>query len=785
MKGSFFQSLRFRMPLLVLLGVVPLILVAIWYASSRAAGIIRTEAKENMALKAKALAESVSRWEEMQVLALHNLSRQPGIVSMNAQQQKPVLREIVETYEHLYLASTTNLDGWNVARSDDKKPKYYGDRPWFLGAKAGNEITSQTLISRTTNQPGLCLSAPIRREKLETLGVAVLCTDLKVLAKQVGAIRFGQTGYAFVVDNLGQVLAHPDPKFVSGERLTKLTEISSYAWLKTILSGSSGHSSFADSQGVKWLSYGTSLENGWGIFILQQEAEVLENERKFRQLAITIASVAVLGAGVLTWLLANRLIQPISYLTAAAATVSNGQLDQRVKIQRQDELGILAKSFNQMAAQLEGSFKDLESRVEERTAQLKEAKETAEAAKETAEAAKETAEAANRAKGQFLAQMSHELRTPLSSILEYAKILRRDRNLHSRQIEGLKIVEQSGIRLLTLIDDILDLSKTEASKMELYPSECHLPTFLEEIVGIINLRATEKAILFKYETQDNLATGIEADCKRLRQVLINLLGNAVKFTDRGEVTLRVSVIDRIEASPINPLPQQIIRFEVSDTGIGISPQQLEKIFQPFEQVGDYENYTSGTGLGLTISQQLVELMGGELKVKSELGKGSTFWFDLSFPVVEVLAEAKQDKQDLASQVMGYKGKRRKLLVVDNTQEHRLVLLNLLESWGFEVVSAENGKQGLEITSEIRPDLILTDLFMSLISGFAMVRELRQRAEFKELPIIAMSASTFEALEKQSQRVGCNAFLRKPIDEEKLLALLGQYLHLEWILGLRH
>ncbi len=602
----------------------------------------------------------------------------------------------------------------------------------------------------------------------------------------------GNFSYAFVVDNMGQVLAHPDPTLLSGKRLTKLADISNYEQFQNMLSGSSGHFSFADDQGVKWLSYGTRLENGWGIFILQKEAEVLENERKFRQLAITIASVAVLGAGVLTWLLANRLIQPISYLTAAAATVSNGQLDQRVKIQRQDELGILAKSFNQMAAQLEGSFKDLESRVEERTAQLKEAKETAEAAKETAEAAKETAEAAketaeaaNRAKGQFLAQMSHELRTPLSSILEYAKILQRDRNLHSRQIEGLKIVEQSGIRLLTLIDDILDLSKTEASKMELYPSECHLPTFLEEIVGIINLRATEKAILFKYETQDNLATGIEADCKRLRQVLINLLGNAVKFTDRGEVTLRVSVIDEIEASLTKPLAQQTIRFEVIDTGIGISPQQLEKIFQPFEQVGDYENYTSGTGLGLTISQQLVELMGGELKVKSELGKGSTFWFDLSFPVVEVLAEAKQDKQDLASQVMGYKGKRRKLLVVDNTQEHRLVLLNLLESWGFEVVSAENGKQGLEITSEIRPDLILTDLFMSLISGFAMVRELRQRAEFKELPIIAMSASTFEALEKQSQRVGCNAFLRKPIDEEKLLALLGQYLHLEWILGLRH
>ena len=437
-----------------------------------------------------------------------------------------------------------------------------------------------------------------------------------------------------------------------------------------------------------------------------------------------------------------------------------------MKIQRQDELGILAKSFNQMAQQLEGSFKDLENRVEERTAQLQEAK--------------EIAESANQAKGQFLAHISHELRTPLSSILEYAKVLQRDRNLYSRQVEGLKVVEQSGNHLLTLIDDILDFSKTEASKMELYPSECHLPTFLEGIAGIINLRAIKKAILFKCETEDNVAIGVEVDSKRLRQVLINLLGNAVKFTDRGEVTLRVSVIDQIEASPINPLPQQITRFEVIDTGIGISPQQLEKIFQPFEQIGNRENYTKGAGLGLTISQQLVELMGGSLKVMSELGKGSTFWFDLTLPVVEVVAEAKQDKQELAGKVVGYKGKRRKLLLVDNTQEHRLVLLNLLESWDFEVTSAENGKQGLEITDEIRPDLIVTDLFMSLISGFGMVQELRHRAEFKELPIIAISASSFEGLERESKAAGCNAFLRKPIDEEKLLALLGEYLHLEWI-----
>ena len=743
MKLPLLQSLRFRMPLIVWLGVSPLICLAIWYDSSRATQIIHQDTQENLALKAQVLADSVSRWEEMQVLALDNLSRQPAIASMNAQQQKPVLTSMVKTYQNLYLASTINLDGWNVARSDGKKPNYYGDQPWFLEAKAGNDIIYQTLISPTTNQPGLCLSAPIRREKLETLGVARLCTDLKVLAEQIGTARFGQTGFAFVVDDRGQVLAHPNLEFISGEQLT----VDQHPAVKAILSGNSGPFSFADEQGVKWLSYGTLLDNGWGILFLQQEAEVLKDEREFQHLAMAIASVAVLGAGALTWFLANRLIQPIDSLTRAVTGIANGQLNQKLAIERQDELGILAQSFNQMSVQLQESFE-----------------------------AKETSETANQAKGEFLAHMSHELRTYLSSILGYAKILQRERQI-LRQIEGLKIIEQSGKQMLTLINDILDFSKTEASKMELRPSDLHFSTFLEGIVGIVKLRVLEKGILFHYEAQDNLATGIRADEKQLRQVFLNLLDNALKFTDQGKVTLRVSVIDRVKASSATSQPQQTIRFEVIDTGVGISPQQLKKIFQPFEQVGAPERQASGTGLGLAISRQLVKLMGGELKVKSELGKGTTFWFDLTFPVVKVVAQVPQEQ---AAQVVGYKGKRRKLLVVDDQVEHRSLLLNMLECLGFEVITAENGKRGLEITYKILPDLILTDLFMGSISGFGMVQELRQKEEFKDVPIIAATASTFEGVEKELRRVGCNAFLRKPIDEKQLMALLEQYLQLEWI-----
>ncbi|WP_242054631.1 PAS domain S-box protein [Nostoc sp. FACHB-190] len=381
--------------------------------------------------------------------------------------------------------------------------------------------------------------------------------------------------------------------------------------------------------------------------------------------------------------------------------------------------------------------------------------------------AKEAAEAASHAKSEFLANMSHELRTPLNGILGYAQILQRSKHLNQDERSRIDVIYQCGSHLLTLINDILDLSKIEAQKVELMTSDFHFPAFLQGVAEMCRIRAELKSIQFQYQFASELPIGIRADEKRLRQVLINLLSNAIKFTDAGQVTFTISYASGGK-----------IRFEVRDTGVGIPPEKLQAIFQPFEQVGDRRRQTEGTGLGLAISQRIVDLMDSTIHVQSEIGVGSIFWFDVYLP--EAQEWVKTSQADDFGQIIGIKDRKPKILVVDDKWENRSVIYNLLTPIGFEVTEANDGAEGWQKIAEFQPDLVLTDLLMPEIDGFELIHRIRQSEAFKHIVIIVSSASVFESDQHRSIEAGGNDFLPKPVQAIALFQKLRQFLNLEWL-----
>ncbi|MDI1276227.1 ATP-binding protein [Methylobacter sp.] len=378
--------------------------------------------------------------------------------------------------------------------------------------------------------------------------------------------------------------------------------------------------------------------------------------------------------------------------------------------------------------------------------------------------ARDAAEAANKAKSLFLAHMSHELRTPLNGILGYAQILQRDELVGERKAAALNVIRQSGEYLQALIDDILDLSRIETGKLDFVLSNISLAKFLRGVTDIVGLRARQKGLEFSCEPAPDLPVGIRCDERRLRQVLLNLLTNAVKFTDSGQVVLRVG---RVGASRFF--------FAVEDTGIGIDRNELELIFQPFEQVGDLQRRLGGTGLGLAISRQLVRYLGGDIVVESRAGKGSIFRFE-----VEAASSSTPVLLNPVQVITGYYGPRRKVLIVDDVASNRAVLIDLLTPLGFDIVEAFNGIEALELAQSTRPDLILMDIVMPKMDGEEATHLLRQLPALAQVPIIALSASALTADETKCLEAGANAFLPKPVDQDELLAQMAALMQLEWI-----
>jgi signal transduction histidine kinase/CheY-like chemotaxis protein len=651
-------------------------------------------------------------------------------------------------------------------------------RPWYIAAKQQQkQVWTDIFLDFSSKLPTITAAQPVHDANGEIIGIVGSSFFFDEVQQFLNSLKVGQTGQVFIVERSGDLVSTSTkaPVFnVKGEEAERIKATDSQ---NPLIRRTSRHllktfGQLEQIQGSQQLEFEingarqflqvTPLQDkrglDWLIIVVVPESDFMEQIQANTRNTIWLCLAALTATTILAIYTSRWITKPVLSLQHASEAIASGALNQTVNVRGISELEALAQSFNQMAEQLNTSFTELEMRVEERTVELKNAK--------------EVADSANQAKSEFLANMSHELRTPLNGILGYAQILQRSKTLVDKERRGVSIIEQCGSHLLMLINDVLDLAKIEAGKLELSVSEFHFPAFLQGVAEICRIRAEQKGIAFIYQADENLPAGICADQKRLRQVLINLLGNAIKFTDHGSITFC------IKAQPLATASTYRLRFQIIDTGVGITPDQIESIFRPFEQVGDQQKQAEGTGLGLAISQNIVALMGGEIQVQSQAGQGSTFWFDVELAEAQEWISASSALQQ--GTIQGYKGKKRQILVVDDRWENRSVVVNLLEPLGFEVVEVTNGQEGWEKAAVLHPDVIITDLMMPVMDGYELLKRIRDSDTLQGVVAIASSASVFESDQQAAIKAGADLFLAKPLQADLLLQALMQRLNLEWI-----
>jgi CheY-like chemotaxis protein len=383
----------------------------------------------------------------------------------------------------------------------------------------------------------------------------------------------------------------------------------------------------------------------------------------------------------------------------------------------------------------------------------------------------EKADLANKSKSAFLANMSHEIRTPLNAIIGFSQLLNRDKHLTESQKDYSNSIVRAGEHLLALINDILELSKVEAGRVVLNPSNIDLYSLLEDIQMIFRERAQSKHLQFICEMADNLPRFVFVDESKLRQIFVNLIGNAIKFTEEGGIAVR----SRIEM--IDEDTNRLI-VEIQDSGPGISNDEIDKLFRHFEQTTTGINKGSGTGLGLALSRELAILMGGNISVSSEPGKGSVFTFD----VVIKNGNAEAVNTNITKRVVGIAKPKvaHRILVVDDKDENLKVVVNLLKLVGFETNEALDGKEAIEKFGKWKPHLILMDMRMPGMDGYEATRLIKGTEKGKQTPIVALTASAFEDERRKIELLGMQGYIRKPFRENELFSTLGKILDIEYI-----
>ncbi len=519
--------------------------------------------------------------------------------------------------------------------------------------------------------------------------------------------------------------------------------------------------SWQDTDGLDWL-----------VVVVVPEADFMAriNANNNSTILLCLLSLIVTtGLGIIT---AQWITNPVKKINAASGAIAQGELQPVVATGGIRELTALAKSFNMMVIQLQISFETLEQRVAERTIELA--------------IAKEKAEIANHAKSTFIANMSHELRSPLNAIMGFSQLMQHTPNLPEEQYENADIIYRSGDYLLTLINNILDLSKIEANKTALNIQEFNLHTLLDDLEAMLQLRASGANLSLIFERSPEVPVYICTDDIKLRQVLINLLTNAIKFTEQGAIVLSVDcAFPESSLDPQEGAKKVILYFSVRDTGVGIAPEELTHVFEAFNQAEAGRATQEGTGLGLTISRKFIQLMGGDISLESTLGQGSTFQFQIqaalgtgeNHPRLREASRSQRNRSILGL-VPGQPIYR--ILIVDDKPINRQLLIKMLNPLGFQLREASNGEEAIKLWATWYPHLIWMDIRMPGMDGYTATKHIRSTPQGADTIIIALTASVLEEERYITFASGCNDFLPKPFREQDIFDTLAKYLGVQYI-----
>ena len=477
-----------------------------------------------------------------------------------------------------------------------------------------------------------------------------------------------------------------------------------------------------------------------------------------RHYSFGLAAIASIIGITLARYVSRSIIGPLATLTQATQRIADGDLAQTIEVNSQDELAMLAQAFNYMTQRLQTSIRKLEKQTKE------------------LQKAKEAADTANQAKSRFLAHMSHDLRTPLNAVLGFAQHLQEDTKLSPQQHEAVSIINRSGEYLLKLINDILEISKIESDQVSLNEQDVNLNHLLKDLEDMFKLKAEAKGIALRFQQAPELPQWIRLDEGKLGQVLINLLGNAVKFTQVGQIQVQVQRLNSNMMLQDLVDPKQCwLAFDVSDTGPGIAESEMDALFSPFSQTQAGLELSEGIGLGLAISKRLAQLIGGDITVFSRLHHGSTF--SVRIPVLPITPPAPlQSPIPVQASVKLRPGQSpHRILIVDDATVNRLVLTKIFTSPSFSVQEAQNGQEAIEEWKSWHPDLVLMDMRMPVMDGYDATHWIKQQT--RKTTVIAVTANAFEEERQEALKAGCDDFISKPFRRDEILAKVIHHLNL--------